>query len=74
MTDIHSDHPADTPKMIRETLCIAQWMINNFGSESSAHHSDRIARLINDIDRQRPLGPDGKHGNRHTATCGCEDE
>lgn len=30
------------------------------------------AAMIRDIDEQRPLGPDGKHGNRHTPTCGCE--
>jgi hypothetical protein len=28
--------------------------------------------IINEIDRQRPLGPDGTHGERHTETCGCE--
>lgn len=33
-----------------------------------------IGRLIVDIDRQRPIGPDGKHGGRHTSTCGCERE
>lgn len=32
----------------------------------------RIAALINQIDLHRPLGPDGTHGDRHTATCGCE--
>lgn len=35
--------------------------------------AERIGRLIAEIDRQRPLGPDGKHGGRHTLTCGCED-
>lgn len=33
-----------------------------------------IQLLINEIDRHRPLGPDGTHGNLHTASCGCEDK
>ena len=64
----------DSPKMLRETLCeaqtfIGQWMPSNYQS-----HLDRLQRLINECDRHRPLGPDGKHGNRHTPTCGCEDK
>jgi hypothetical protein len=27
--------------------------------------------LIDECDRMRPLGPDGKHGDRHTVECGC---
>lgn len=65
MTDLHLDDPRDTLKMIRETLCVAQ-------SAVGVHNRERIQRMINEIDRQRPLGPDGKHGDRHTATCGCE--
>jgi hypothetical protein len=33
-----------------------------------------LASLIDEIDRNRPLGPDGTHGDRHTPTCGCEDK
>lgn len=57
----------DTLKMVRESLCVAQ---SGVGRE----HRERIQRMIAEIDRQRPLGPDGKHGNRHTPFCGCEDE
>jgi len=66
----------DSLKMLRETLCVAQAAIrhSDFGMDSRAsEHKARIGRLIEDIDRQRPLGPDGKHDDRHTATCGCED-
>lgn len=63
-------------KALRETLCIAQNLINlQIGIEPTRRrpHSDRIQGLIGEIDRHRPLGSDGKHGNRHTPTCGCED-
>lgn len=56
------------PKMLRERLC-----------EQQTHAPDdftrrEIQRLINVLDLHRPLGRDGKHGNRHTPTCGCEDK
>lgn len=53
------------PKMLRETLCLAQSVI------TSKMHLDRIQQLIDECDRHRPLGIDGKHGNLHTPTCGC---
>ena len=61
-------------KMLRETLAVAQSAIAARDPEYRVReHLERIDRLIAEIDRQRPLGPDGKHGDRHTATCGCED-
>lgn len=67
----------DGPKMLRETLCVAQARIGNspdmFDPGRMREHIDRLQRLIDECDRHRPLGPDGKHGDRHTATCGCED-
>lgn len=75
MTVINSDHPADTLKMIRESLCVAQAGIPFATSiDRYRDHIDRIQRLIDDIDRQRPLGPNGKHGNLHTPHCQCEDK
>lgn len=70
MSEIKS---ADSLKMIRETLCVAQFEVG--ASEHASRrgeHMDRIGRLIKDIDRQRPLGPNGKHGDLHTPTCGCD--
>lgn len=55
------------PKMLRETLCLAQ-------SALHGAHVERLQQLIDECDRHRPLGPDGKHGHRHTDTCGCEDK
>jgi hypothetical protein len=54
-------------KMLRETFCVAQTGL-------SKAHIARLQGLINQIDVYRPLGPDGKHDQRHTATCGCEDK
>lgn len=75
MSTIHSDDSADTLKMLRETFCIAQSAIQHrpYDEDRKPGHVARLGRLIDDIDRQRPLGSDGKHGNRHTPTCGCDD-
>lgn len=61
-------HPADTLKMVRETLCAAQNAL-----PQTSHHGQRITRIISEIDRQRPLDTDGKHGTLHTDSCGCDD-
>lgn len=62
----------DDLKMLRETLCLAQWSLNYTGQWGSNYHSDRIQKLINQIDILRPLGSNGKHGNLHTMHCGCD--
>lgn len=65
----------DSPKMLRETLCHAQaWIANGDPDDARARwHIARLQRLIDECDRHRPLGLDGKHGDLHTDTCGCED-
>jgi len=67
-------HLDDTLKMLRETFCVAQTALGQGGNGGSRReeHIERLGRVIDEIDRQRPLGVDGKHGDRHTATCGCE--
>lgn len=64
----------DGPKMLRETLCVAQARIGDspYDEGRKLEHIYRLQRLIAECDRHRPLGPDGKHGNRHTRTCGCD--
>lgn len=70
-------------KSLRESLCTAQTALgpartpdNVFDGfmtperRASAH----IGQLIAIIDLHRPLGDDGKHGDLHTATCGCDDK
>jgi len=58
-----------TLKMLREELCRRQTQ-NQWPSDIAS----AVDVLINMIDRHRPLGSDGKHGNLHTATCGCLDK
>lgn len=62
------------PKMIRETLCVAQSRIGASHLDESRkwEHINRLQSLIDQCDVLRPLGPDGKHGDRHTPYCGCE--
>jgi len=65
----------DSPKMIRETLCVAQSGISALmrgGEAGLEHHMERLGRLIDLMDLMRPVGNDGKHGSRHTPWCGCE--
>ena len=68
----------DSLKSVREALCTAQSAMHYLDRINSAqisrHYYAVISHLLEDIDRQRPLGSDGKHGNLHTETCGCEDK
>jgi hypothetical protein len=61
-------------KGLREALCSAQSLATLLSSNVSiTHYLEHLQQLINECDRHRPLGPDGKHGKRHTSTCGCSD-
>lgn len=68
----------DGPKMLRETLCVAQALlpvtvtVTTPGTRDVERHRARLQRLIDECDRKRPLGPDGRHGDRHTPECGCD--
>ena len=55
------------PKGLREHLCQQQ----TFAPDD---YTRKVLNVVIDVlDQHRPLGPDGKHGYRHTATCGCDD-
>lgn len=61
------------PKTLREALCVAEHAVNRTVEPQNQHGAPRIlAALIRECDRHRPIGPNGKHGERHTLTCGCE--
>ena len=64
----------DGPKMLRETLCLAQSAIARATGTGyrDAEHIARLQALIDALDLARPLGPDGKHDDRHTPVCGCD--
>lgn len=74
MTTLTTDH---SPKMVREALCFAERAVARSVPEvptAQANITGQVlADLIRECDRNRPLGPDGTHGDRHTLTCGCED-
>lgn len=57
-------------KMLRESLCQRQVEQREWPSDIRASVQD----LIHLIDMHRPLASNGKHGNLHTHTCGCEDK
>ncbi|MDF2848877.1 MAG: hypothetical protein K0R97_2859 [Oerskovia sp.] len=66
--------PPDGMKMLRETLARAQAALARRPMSSSVRADiDRLGDLIRQCDVHRPLGSDGKHGDRHTSTCGCKD-
>ena len=61
----------DSPKMLRETLCVAQARIGNGPPDPrNREHIERLERLIAECDRKRPLHH-GKHDSLHTDECGC---
>lgn len=62
------------PKMMRETLCVAQTRIGNswIDADRRPEHVERLQRLIDACDQLRPAGPDGKHGDLHTEWCCCD--
>jgi hypothetical protein len=66
----------ECPKMLRETLCVAQSRIGNSTLDEARKplHMTRLGNLIKVLDVMRPLGVDGKHGSLHTDFCGCEDK
>lgn len=61
--------PPTSLKMLAEDLCRHQ---SRRGWPSDVDQA--ISNLLMLILEHRPVGPNGKHDNRHTATCGCEDE
>ncbi|UDL16278.1 hypothetical protein SEA_KOZIE_82 [Microbacterium phage Kozie] len=69
--------PAADLKALREALAVAQaavdWTYNGMEEADKPPVIARLGQIIAEIDRNRPLGPDGKHGNLHTPTCGCDD-
>lgn len=69
-----------SPKMLLETLCVVESALHALERERPGFnaggniesHLERIRLIMDECDRKRPTGPDGKHGNLHTPECGCE--
>lgn len=62
-------------KGLREDLCVAQSALSFYGGHNNPQDNriNRLDKIVQQIDILRPIGPDGKHGGRHTEFCGCED-
>jgi len=64
-------------KSLRESLCMAQSALTYYpyvSRDNELVYRGRIQEILDRIDEHRPLGSNGKHGNLHTDTCGCEDK
>lgn len=80
LADLHTYVVPVTPKSLRETLCVAEFALQELGRQHPGYnaggtidtHLAKIRLLIDECDRKRPTGPDGKHGNLHTPECGCD--
>lgn len=64
----------DNIKGLREILCLAQHVGNQTDGINHSLYNRRIQEIIDELDKHRPLGPDCKHGDLHTSTCGCKDK
>lgn len=65
------------PKQVREALCAAQSGLAELARRGMAvdqvpHWTETLRALIDQVDEARPVGPDGRHGEKHTRTCGCD--
>lgn len=59
--------PSADLKMLREALCLAQSALQCVhDSRHPRQAADRLGELIAEIDRHRPVGSDGRHGQLHT--------
>ncbi|MDH6282852.1 hypothetical protein [Prescottella agglutinans] len=65
-----ADYPTRVwcPKMLIENLCAQQALAPDQLTRNEMQY------LIDVLREHRPIGSDGKHGNRHTPTCGCDDK
>lgn len=78
-SDLHTYVLPVPPKTLRETLCVVEAALSALERERPNYnaggtidsHRERVALLIDECDRKRPTGTDGKHGSLHTNECGC---
>lgn len=78
--DLHAYVVPISPKMLKETLAVVESALSELEKARPGYnaggpivlHKERIAVLIEECTRMRPVGPDGKHGDRHTPECGCK--
>lgn len=82
LADLHAYVVPISPKMLMETIGVVQAAFTVLGQQRPGYtaggaldvHRARLQHLADECQRMRPVGPDGKHGDRHTPTCGCVDK
>jgi hypothetical protein len=62
----------ESVKGLREDLCLVQSALVYYPSGDQSSRIQRMQKILDQLDIMRPIGSDGKHGNRHTVNCGCE--
>lgn len=67
MADAYLQVDSGDLKSLREALCVAEGHL--LRSDQYSGQARHLSDLIKQVDVHRPLGPDCKHGTRHTATC-----
>lgn len=61
------------PKTLKEALGMAQAGLGAIYHPDAARRAGAVlGQLAAECDRKRPVGQDGKHGDRHTDECGCQ--
>lgn len=77
--DLHTYVLPLTPKTLMETMCVVESALHALERErpgfnaggSIQSHLERIRLVMDECERKRPTGSNGKHGNLHTPECGC---
>lgn len=80
--DLHTYAVPVSPKMLLETLCVAEFALNELERQKPgynaggtiASHQERVRALMDECQRKRPTGTGGKHDSLHTDECGCTPE
>ena len=70
---IHVYRIESGPKGLQESCNMALALMGNTKDPNKEIWMGPLRQLLRECERKRPTGPDGKHNDRHTDECGCED-
>lgn len=79
---VHTYAVPVSPKSLLETLCVVEHALQELERQRPSYnaggtietHLEHIRTLMDECNRKRPTGRGGKHGDLHTAECGCGPE
>lgn len=78
MDDLRVDYVSrEVPKTVHEHLCLAQAGLaqrvrDGLDVDMSMAAIETLNGMLRQVNGHRPVGHNGKHGQDHTDTCGCE--